>query len=145
MDHTHEFDLLCIGSGPAGQRAAVQAATLRKRVAIVEREMDIGGVCLHTGTIPFKTFREAVLSFSKSRDGLANGHGGGLHSTEERATAEKLLARVSAIVLSETRIQRDQLLRNGIDVIPASPASAARIRSSSTRRAGCARSRPINC
>ena len=62
MSGEHEFDLLCIGSGPAGQRAAVQAAKLRKRVAIIEYQMEVGGTCLHTGTIPSKTFREAVLS-----------------------------------------------------------------------------------
>lgn len=57
----YDFDLLCIGSGPAGQRAAVQAAKLGKRTAIVERGHVIGGVCVDTGTIPSKTFREAVL------------------------------------------------------------------------------------
>lgn len=56
-----EYDLLCIGSGPAGQRAAVQAAKLGKRTAVVERGRLIGGVCVDTGTIPSKTFREAVL------------------------------------------------------------------------------------
>jgi heterodisulfide reductase subunit A-like polyferredoxin len=56
----YDFDLLCIGSGPAGQRAAVQTAKLGKRAALVERRETIGGVCLDTGTIPSKTFREAV-------------------------------------------------------------------------------------
>ncbi len=60
----NDFDLLCIGSGPAGQRAAVQAAKLGKRVGLIEREFDVGGVCLHTRTIPSKTFREAVLSLT---------------------------------------------------------------------------------
>ena len=115
----HDFDLLCIGSGPAGQRAAVQAAKLRKRVAIIESEIDVGGVCLRTGTIPSKTFREAVLSFGKSRETLTTGLNGNGHlSNVERATAEKLLSRVAAIVQTETKIQRDQLFRNGIDVIP---------------------------
>ena len=56
----HEFDLICIGSGPAGQRAAVQASKLGKRVAVVEKQANVGGVCIETGTIPSKTFREAV-------------------------------------------------------------------------------------
>jgi NAD(P) transhydrogenase len=60
-----EFDLLVIGSGPAGQRAAVQAAKVGKRVAIIERQRMVGGVCLHTGTVPSKTFREAVLSLTR--------------------------------------------------------------------------------
>ena len=63
MTATHEFDLVCIGSGPAGQRAAVQAAKLGKRVAVVEKRRVVGGLCLGTGTIPSKTFRGAVLSF----------------------------------------------------------------------------------
>lgn len=119
MLHNHEFDLLCIGSGPAGQRAAVQAAKLRKRVALIERDIDIGGVCLHTGTIPSKTFREAVLNMSSgthhAMNGLANGS---VYSGYERPTADKLLSRVSAIVHSEARIQQEQLRRNGVDVIP---------------------------
>ena len=57
-----DYDLLCIGSGPAGQRAAVQAAKLGKKVAIIEKRRLVGGACLDTGTIPSKTFREAVLS-----------------------------------------------------------------------------------
>ncbi|MSO69396.1 MAG: FAD-binding protein [Alphaproteobacteria bacterium] len=79
----HDFDLLCIGSGPAGQRAAVQAAKLRKRVAIIESEIDVGGVCLRTGTIPSKTFREVVLSFGKSRETLTNGLNGNGHLSPE--------------------------------------------------------------
>ncbi len=119
MNQAHEFDLVAIGSGPAGQRAAVQAAKLRKRVAIVECEVEVGGVCLHTGTIPSKTFREAVLSFGRSREAFGAPHiGNGHRAPEERATAEKLLSRVSAIVQTESRIQRDQLFRNGVDVIP---------------------------
>ena len=55
------FDLLVIGSGPGGQRAAIQAAKLGKRAAIVERREIVGGVTAHTGTIPSKTLREAVL------------------------------------------------------------------------------------
>ena len=60
----YDYDLIVLGSGPAGQRAAVQAAKLGKRVAIVERKKMVGGVCLHTGTVPSKTFREAVLSLT---------------------------------------------------------------------------------
>ena len=60
MPQRHEYDLICIGSGPAGQRAAVQAAKLGKKVAVIEKQQCIGGVCVETGTIPSKTFREAV-------------------------------------------------------------------------------------
>ena len=62
MSASYDFDLLCLGSGPAGQRAAVQAAKLGRRTAIVEKGRILGGVCLDTGTIPSKTFREAVLA-----------------------------------------------------------------------------------
>jgi len=140
MSVAYDFDFLCIGSGPAGQRAAVQAAKLRKKVAIVEQEFDVGGVCLHTGTIPSKTFREAVLSFNRNRDSMANGHGlnGYIGHNEERATAPKLLSRVSAIVHSEARVQRDQLFRNGVDVIPGSAVftgpNTIQVRSSSGAR-----------
>src|SRR6188472_4084012 len=57
----YDFDLLVIGSGPAGQKAAIQAAKLHRRVAIVEQQRMVGGVCINSGTIPSKTLREAVL------------------------------------------------------------------------------------
>jgi NAD(P) transhydrogenase len=64
----YDYDMLVIGSGPAGQRAAIQAAKLYKRVAIVERKGVIGGVCINLGTIPSKTLREAVLYLSGYRE-----------------------------------------------------------------------------
>ena len=72
MHHTAEFDLVCIGSGPAGQRAAIQAAKLGKRVAVIEKQRSVGGYCVDTGTIPSKTFREAVRRVY-SRPGLEVG------------------------------------------------------------------------
>ena len=57
-------DLLVIGSGPGGQRAAIQAAKLGKKVAVVEQKSVVGGVCINTGTIPSKTFREAIMHLS---------------------------------------------------------------------------------
>jgi NAD(P) transhydrogenase len=62
MPPRNEYDLICIGSGPAGQRAAIQAAKLGKRAVVIEKQPWIGGVCIATGTIPSKTFREAVCS-----------------------------------------------------------------------------------
>ena len=55
-----EFDLLVIGSGPAGQKAAIQAAKLRKRVAVIEKEKVVGGACINTGTLPSKTLKDAI-------------------------------------------------------------------------------------
>jgi len=56
----NEYDLVCIGSGPAGQRAAINAAKLGKKVAVIEKQRFVGGMYIDTGTIPSKTFREAV-------------------------------------------------------------------------------------
>src|SRR5215510_8734631 len=69
MQRRNEYNLICIGSGPAGQRAAIQAAKLGKKVAVVEKQRFVGGVCIDTGTIPSKTFREAVRRVY-SRPGL---------------------------------------------------------------------------
>ena len=60
----HRYDLVVIGSGPAGQKAGIAAAKLKKRVAITDRRRSIGGASLHTGTIPSKTLREAILYLS---------------------------------------------------------------------------------
>ncbi len=109
-----DYDLLCIGSGPAGQRAAVQAAKLGKRTAIVERGRLIGGVCVDTGTIPSKTFREAVLqemnraSFEQKLR----------HSVlSQRPIAQNLLARVAEVEQKQAEIIRDQLQRNEVTVL----------------------------
>jgi NAD(P) transhydrogenase len=99
----YDFDLLCIGSGPAGQRAAVQAAKLGKRAAVVERERVVGGVCLHTGTIPSKTLREAVLHFAQRRD--------------TQPTAEQLVDRVTRVVARETEVLGHQLHRNRVTLL----------------------------
>ena len=64
----HDFDLIVMGSGPAGQRAAIQASKLGKRAAIIERRAVIGGVCINTGTIPSKTLREAAMHLSGYRE-----------------------------------------------------------------------------
>lgn len=64
----YDYDLIVIGSGPAGQRAAIQAAKLAKRVLVVERQNVVGGICINTGTIPSKTLREAVMHLSGYRE-----------------------------------------------------------------------------
>ena len=124
---TYDYDMICIGSGPAGQRAAVQGAKLGKRVAIVEQEQVVGGVCLHTGTIPSKTFREAVLTFGKGgrrasdmRRRASDMNGGG----QQAVTAEQLFERVGKIVQREEQVQDAQLGRNNVDVIVGTAAFA---------------------
>ena len=109
----YDFDLVCIGSGPAGQRAATQAAKLGKKVAVVERRQCLGGVCVETGTIPSKTLREAVRSFSAA---TAVDTGLGL-GRRPRPTIGQLLDRVTSVISRETDIQADQLQRNDIAVI----------------------------
>jgi NAD(P) transhydrogenase len=110
----YDFDLLCIGSGPAGQRAAVQAAKLGFRVAVVEKRHIVGGICVDTGTIPSKTFREAVLFFASLvgrfdwRQAIWE---------ETRPTVEQLLVRVSAVMRRETEVIERQLRRNGVTLI----------------------------
>jgi NAD(P) transhydrogenase len=110
MEH---FDLVCIGSGPAGQRAAVQAAKLRKKVAVVERRLCFGGVCIETGTIPSKTFREAVLSFVSLK---AHSVELGLQA-QRRPSMGQLVARVAEVINLELEVVRDQLGRNDIELL----------------------------
>lgn len=113
MTDTYDYDLVCIGSGPAGQRAAVQAAKLGRRAAVVERRGSLGGVCLDTGTIPSKTFREAVLWTVTS----AARADGALDGRASRPTADALLARVQDVVTREAAVIANQLRRNGVDVL----------------------------
>jgi NAD(P) transhydrogenase len=108
-----DYDLVCIGSGPAGQRAAVQAAKLGKRACVVERRFQYGGVCAETGTIPSKTFREAVKGF-KAFERLAKVYD---PAAKTRAEMSELLARVSTVVRKESEVVRDQLARNEVDLL----------------------------
>jgi len=110
----YDYDLICIGSGPAGQRAAVQAAKIGKKVAVIEKKKTVGGVCVDTGTIPSKTFREAVLfytSMSGRFDAQQAVRGG------SRPAAADLLARVGETVATEQAVVERQLRRNDITVI----------------------------
>jgi NAD(P) transhydrogenase len=109
-----DFDLICIGSGPAGQRAAIQAAKLGKRVAVIERRRLLGGVCVETGTIPSKTFREAVLSFMCAAHHVEQHLG---NHFESRPTADQLLARIESVTKREVEVVADQLRRNDVSLI----------------------------
>lgn len=107
---TYDYDLISIGSGPAGQRAAVQAAKLGKRVAVVEKQRCVGGACIETGTIPSKTFREAVHSLTGRLQGHDNGN-----SVRTRPTIQQLLSRVDSVIRRETEVIQDQLARNDVE------------------------------
>jgi NAD(P) transhydrogenase len=110
------YDMLVIGSGPAGQRAAIQAAKLNKRVAIVERKSVIGGVCINTGTIPSKTLREAVLHLSGYR---LRGLYGASYTVKQHITMSDLQFRTDHVVRHEIDVTRHQLMRNGVDIFNA--------------------------
>jgi NAD(P) transhydrogenase len=107
------YDLVVIGSGPGGQRAAIQAAKVGRRVAVVEKQTTVGGVCINTGTIPSKTMREAVLHLSGFYDQAF--YGANYH-VKENITMSDLSFRVTHVIEGETAVLQDQLKRNGVDL-----------------------------
>ena len=111
----YDYDLVCIGSGPAGQRAAVQGAKIGKKVAVVEKQRSVGGICIDTGTIPSKTFREAVRRVYPSRgssvvDPFAT-------NAKTRPTMQQLMAHVQRVMEREIMIVDDALGRNNVNVL----------------------------
>ncbi len=111
------YDLIVAGSGPAGQRAAIHATKLGKRVAVVEKMQTVGGVCTNTGTIPSKTMREAVLHLSGYNYRSIYGTN---YRVKEKITMTDLAFRVQHIIKTEVDVTEAQLSRNGIDVLPGS-------------------------
>jgi NAD(P) transhydrogenase len=109
---THEYDLVVIGSGPAGQKGAICAAKLRKKVAIVDRDRLIGGVCVHTGTIPSKMLREAILYLSGFRQRTFYGRG---YVVKDRIAMSDLVFRAQAVMTREVEVIKAQLRRNYVD------------------------------
>lgn len=109
-----EVDLLVIGSGPAGQRAAIQGVKLGKRVAIVEKRKVVGGICANVGTIPSKTLREAIIFFTGYRQRNIYGRS---FSVKENITFEDLRQRVDHVVKHEVEVARDRLTRTGVEII----------------------------
>ena len=109
-----KYDLIVIGSGPSGQRAAVAAAKMKKRVAVVEARSVVGGVCINTGTIPSKTMREAVLHLSGYNYRSVYGIN---YRVKEKITMADLAFRVQAVIKTEVDVTEAQLSRNGIDVV----------------------------
>jgi NAD(P) transhydrogenase len=113
------FDLVVIGSGPAGQRAAIQGAKMGRRVALVERREVVGGTCINTGTIPSKTMREAVLHLSGF---LYQGIYGVNYRVKDDITFADLSFRVQQVIKNELDVTQAQLFRNGITVLDGSAA-----------------------
>jgi NAD(P) transhydrogenase len=109
-----DHDLLVIGTGPGGQRAAIAAAKLGRRVAIVDRRSMLGGVCINTGTIPSKTLREAVLYLTgMSQRELY----GASYRVKEDITIADLTARTQHVIGREIEVVRSQLLRNHVHLL----------------------------
>jgi len=108
------YDLIVIGSGPSGQRAAIQGAKLGKHVALVERREVIGGVCINTGTIPSKTMREAVMHLSGYQYQTIYGMN---YRVKEKITMADLGFRVQHVIKTEIDVTQAQLSRNGIDML----------------------------
>src|SRR4249920_1625221 len=101
------FDMIVLGSGPAGQRAAIQASKTGKRVAVVEQREVVGGACVNTGTIPSKTMREAVMHLSGYN--YQNIYGVN-YRVKDKITMADLLFRVHHVINS-------QLSRNNVDML----------------------------
>jgi NAD(P) transhydrogenase len=109
-----DFELAVIGSGPAGQKAAIQAAKLRRKVVLVERARTVGGGCVNTGTIPSKTIREAILYLTGL--GQRSIYGAGYRLKDE-ISMEDIASRTNYVVEREHAVIRDQLLRNHVTLL----------------------------
>jgi len=110
----NEYELIVIGSGPGGRSAAIQGAKLGRRVLVIEKGQDIGGVSVHTGTIPSKTMRETVLNLSGMREREFYGRG---YRVKEDITAKDILERVNKTLAHEVETQEVQLNRNQVDTL----------------------------
>jgi NAD(P) transhydrogenase len=108
-----KFDLVVIGSGPAGQKGAICAAKLRKRVAVIDRTFMLGGVCVHTGTIPSKSVREAI--FQLTGMAVKTLYGNDCRGARD-ISMQELAFRVTSIVQRETDVIHAQLKRNGVAI-----------------------------
>src|SRR5688572_9544713 len=108
-----DHDLLVIGSGPAGQRAAIQGAKLGRRVALVERR-ELGGVSVNWGTIPSKTLREAIVYLTGLSQRAAYGEN---YRVKEEITIEDLRLRAQQVMDREVDIVRHQLMRNHVQIV----------------------------
>jgi NAD(P) transhydrogenase len=107
------FDSIVIGSGPGGQRAALAAAKLGKKVAIIERQRELGGACVHQGTIPSKTLREAALTLSRLK---SNAHVFDFSLRKDLEVAT-LIERMSSVVEAYTKVIESDLQANGVTIM----------------------------
>jgi NAD(P) transhydrogenase len=108
-----QFDLIVIGSGPGGLRAAIQSAKAGKKVAVIEKHAMVGGVCINTGTIPSKTMREAVLRLSGVYE---QAFYGASYAPRNNISMSDLNQRINRVIENEASVLQDQLKRNGIEL-----------------------------
>src|ERR1700691_6585810 len=108
-----DFDLICLGSGPAGQKAAIQAAKAGFRSCVIEREPQVGGSCLLSGTIPSKALREQALRYRRMKGSASS------LAVELRGDAplSALLLGVDAVIAAQDRYLLAQLKRHGVELI----------------------------
>ena len=109
-----DYDLVVVGSGPAGQKAAIQGAKLGKNIALVERHVALGGACVNTGTIPSKTIREAILYLTGLNQRAIYGQS---YRLKDAVSIEDIALRTRHVVEREREIIRDQLLRNRVTIL----------------------------
>jgi NAD(P) transhydrogenase len=113
-EREYDYDLIVIGSGPGGQKAAIAAAKLGKRVAIIDKHDMVGGVCVNTGTIPSKTLREAVLYLTGMNQRELYGAS---YRVKQDITIADLMSRTQHVVGREVQVVRAQLMRNHVDLV----------------------------
>lgn len=111
---TEKYDIIVLGSGPAGEKAAVQGAKLRKKVAVIESRGVVGGVCVHTGTLPSKTLRETVLYLAGIKQRSVYGV---VCSLKNNVTVAELMYRTEHVIQNELDVIQNKLFRNGIRVL----------------------------
>ena len=105
------FDLVVIGSGPSGRRAAIQAAKLGRTALVIEKHKKVGGVSVHTGTIPSKTMRETVLNLSGWRE---RGFYGRAYRVKQDISAADIQSRMEMTLEHEVDVLEHQFARNGV-------------------------------
>ncbi len=114
MKHTKHLDIVVLGSGPAGQKAAIQAAKLGRKVALIERNTVPGGACLNTGTIPSKALREAVVQLTGA---TRNRFFSEADPVRQEVTFDDLIHRSRQVIRTEIEVIRGHMARNGVEMI----------------------------
>ncbi|MFW8594022.1 Si-specific NAD(P)(+) transhydrogenase [Cribrihabitans neustonicus] len=114
MRNTYDYDLIIIGSGPSGRAAAIQAGKLKRKVLVIDRKDRLGGVSVHTGTIPSKTLRETVLNLSGWRERSFYGRS---YRVKDEIRADDLKARLHMTLDYEVDVLEHQFNRNHVDTL----------------------------